>query len=301
MKIYRIAVLSGFAVVLLSTVAVAQQPTSSRGDGKAAAGGPVGALQVEAMPGKLLGLGGGGIIRIDESAFQPGSGLITFSEFPLATTNPVYAPGDYGGDASSPNVSFAGFFEGQQLGAAAECPAGAALTGCVVGDPTAPLALDTASPATAITTDGSNPTSPVLSGSPTFNGPIAILFDTNQAGVGLDGGFFDDIESTAITAFARDGSVIGSVRNEETGIEFLGLVTADGTNSIAGLLFSLVGAENSGFAIDNLRFGRQGEVAPPGPGPGEPVASVPVPTLSAAGLVVLLLVLVGLALVTIRR
>lgn len=68
----------------------------------------------------LLGLAASahaaGIIDINESAFQAGAGLITFSEFPGGTTNPVYAPSAYGGGAGSPTVTFGGFFTGQSLG-----------------------------------------------------------------------------------------------------------------------------------------------------------------------------------------
>lgn len=205
------------------------------------------------------------IHRVTEAVFTPDAGLITFSEFSLGTVNPTYTPADYGGGAGAPTVTFDGFFDGQSLGTVATCPAGAALTGCVVGSPTGPLALDPASPETHIQTDGANPTSPVLSGEPTFNGPVSVLFDTDIAGVGLDGGYFDAIGGTAITAFARDGSVLGTVTNEGFGIEFLGLVTDDLSDSIAGLQFSLVGAEPAGFGIDNLRFGRADAIDEGGP------------------------------------
>lgn len=211
------------------------------------------------------------VIRIDETAFTPDAGLITFSEYSLGTVNPTYSPVDYGGGAGAPTVTFGGYFDGQSLGGVGDCPAGAALTGCVIGTPTGPLALDPTSPDTFITNDGANPTSPVLSGSPTFNGAISILFDTDIAGVGLDGGYFNAIGGTAITAFDRDGNIIGQVFNEGLGIEFLGLVTEDGANSIAGLQFSLVGAEPAGFAIDNLRFGTGDQIDIP------PVAGVPEP------------------------
>jgi hypothetical protein len=208
------------------------------------------------------------IVRIDAVAFEAGSGLITFSEYAGGTTNPVYAPGIYGGSASSPTVTFGGYFAGQGLSTTpdVDCP-GSASTGCIVGNPFGSLSLDAAAPATVIVGDSSNPTSPVLSGSPTFNGSIAILFSNDQAGVGLEGGYFDAPGSTSITAFARDGSLLGSVTNNGTGIEFLGLVTADGEAQIAGLLFSLVGDEPAGFAIDNLRFGVAGQVTSPVPEP----------------------------------
>jgi hypothetical protein len=205
------------------------------------------------------------VIRIPEAAFTPAAGLITFSEKPLNTVNPVYLPGDYGGGGGAPTVSFGGFFAGQSLGGASPpCPPGAALTGCVIGAPTGPLALAVGAPNTFITNDGANPTSPVLSGTPTFNGPIAMLFSVDVFGVGLVGGFFNAPNSTAITAFDRNGNVLGSVTNTGLGIEFLGLVTDDGTASIAGLLFSLVGPEPAGFAIDNVRFGQPGQIVVPG-------------------------------------
>ncbi|WP_310429561.1 PEP-CTERM sorting domain-containing protein [Chamaesiphon sp. VAR_48_metabat_135_sub] len=208
------------------------------------------------------------ILKIGAGAFNAQAGLITFSEKPLGTVNPVYTPGQYGGGASAPTVSFGGIFTGQTVGTA-PIPPGATPSGVVNGIPTGPLSLG--GPNAFISSDGSNPTSPVLSGTPLFNGPISILFDTDQAGVGLDGGFFDSIGSTAITAFSRNGTLLGSVLNSATGIEFLGLVTSDGSNQIAGLQFSLVGAESAGFAIDNLRFGTSGQVNIPG------AAAVPEP------------------------
>jgi hypothetical protein len=202
------------------------------------------------------------VIKVGQSAFTPQAGVITFSEKPVNTQNPVYTPSQYGGGVGAPTVSFGGVFTGQTVGQP-PIPAGAVSTGVVNGTPTGSLSLDSNSPATFITTDSSNPTSPVLSGTPTFNGPISILFSTDLAGVGLDGGFFNAIGGTAIRAFARDGSFLGQVTNQSQGIEFLGLVTDDGQNRIAGLQFSLVGGEPFGFGIDNLRFGTVGQVVVP--------------------------------------
>lgn len=221
-------------------------------------------LRMAAIAGALLfaGSASAAVVRVDQSAFVAGSGLITFSEFAVNTPNPVYTPGVYGGGAGAPTVTFGGYFTGQSAGAnnPGACPAGAAVSGCVLGSPTGPLSIAANSPSTFITNDASNPTSPVLSGTPTFNGSIAVLFSTLQAGVGLEGGFFNAIGGTAITAFDLAGNVLGSVTNTGLGIEFLGLVTDNGQSQIAGLLFSLVGGEPAGFAIDNLRFGKQGEV-----------------------------------------
>jgi hypothetical protein len=205
------------------------------------------------------------VIRVSAGDFIAGSGQITFSEYAVGTNNPVYAPATYGGGAGSPTVTFGGYFTGQSLSgnAGVDCP-GAAASACVVGSPTGPLSLAPGAPATFITTDGANPTSPVLSGSPRFNGPIAVLFDTDQYGVGFDAGFFDAVGSTGITAFDRAGNLLGTVTNTGTGIEFLGLITDNNTASIAGVFLDLVGSEPAGFAIDNLRFGLPGQVVNPG-------------------------------------
>lgn len=203
------------------------------------------------------------IVRVGADAFTAQAGRITFSEFDVGTVNPVYTPADYGGGAGSPTVRFDGRFVGQLGGNVIDCPSGAAASGCVLGLPSGPLTLDTTSPDTFITGDDANPTSPVLSGTPIFNGAISILFDVDLIAVGLEGGFFDAIGGTAIRAFDRQGGIIGSVSNEDLEIEFLGLSTIDGLATIAGLQFLLVGPEPAGFAIDNLVFDIAKVVVPP--------------------------------------
>lgn len=204
------------------------------------------------------------VVRVGMDAFQPGTGLITFSEFAVGTDNPSYAPSVYGGGDGAPVVDFGGYFLGQRLSPnpAEDCPGGQR-AGCVIGTPAGPLGLDAAAPDATIRVDGGNPTSPVMSGSPSFRGAIAILFSSDQAGVGLDAGWFDALGSTTVRAFARDGTLLGGDTNVATGIEFIGLVSGDGSAQIAGLLISTVGPEPAGFGIDNVRFGGAGQVLPP--------------------------------------
>lgn len=206
------------------------------------------------------------VVRVTEANFQPTAGLITFSEFALGTVNPSYDAADYGGDAGSPTVNFGGWFLGQSLSAnpGLDCPGGAA-SACVVGTPTAGLSLDPGSADTFITNDGSAPNTPVLSGSPTFNGAVAVLFNSDQYGVGFDAGYFNDVGSLGLTAFNRNGDILGTVSNLGLGIEFLGLIS--NAADIAGVIFSLTGAEAAGFAIDSLRFGERGDIVDPAPVP----------------------------------
>ena len=202
----------------------------------------------------------GKVIRIEFDAFGAGAGQITFSELSIGTRNPIFQPGAYGAGPDGVLVGFGGFFEGQAIGTTATCPAGAATSGCVVGKPVAPLRLAMSAPDTRIQSDGSNPRSPALSGSPVFNGPVSFVFDRDVAGVGLAGGYFDSPRSTAIQAFDRQGNLIGGVRNLGTGMEYLALVTEDGTDRIAGVQFSLVGPEGAGFAVDDVSFARSGNL-----------------------------------------
>ncbi|WP_136683296.1 VPLPA-CTERM sorting domain-containing protein [Falsirhodobacter xinxiangensis] len=216
------------------------------------------------------------VVRVNAEQFLPSAGLITFSEFSIGTANPTYNPSDYGGGAGAPVVTTGGYFVGQSLSTqpGVDCP-GSAPTACIKGSPTGTLTLDADSPDTFITTDGAFPTSPTLSGSPQFNGPIALLFSVDQLAVGFEGGFFDGVGSTGITAFGRDGTLLGTVKNEGTGIEFLGLASATGIAEIAGVFLDLVGSEPAGFNIDNVAFGQAGQVVIPPVDPGP--APVPLP------------------------
>lgn len=212
------------------------------------------------------------LVRIGAGSFTPAATTITFSEYALGTVNPVYNYSSIAGIGAL-TVSFAGAFTGQTV------------TGSTVrtlsGNPTGPLSLNTAEQ-TSIVGDQSNPTSPVLSGSPRFNGPIVMLFSAPVAFVALDGGFFNAVNGTSITGYSADGTSLGSFTNSVTGIETYGFATSDGSNSISGLAFYITGNEPFGFAIDNVRFGTARELVPvPEP------ASLGLLALGATGLVAL--------------
>ena len=217
----------------------------------------------------------GATLRVGETNFTNNTGSITFSEFPKNTANPVYTPQNYGGLSTGPTVSFGGFFQGQSLGNDQTCPTGVALTACIQGDPTGSLTLDANSPKTFIVPDLSARSFAVLSGYPRFNGAISILFSQNVAAVGMTAGYFDNVGSTALTAFGRDGSRLGSVSNTARGINFLGVVSGDGSNVIAGLQLSLISPEIGGFGIDNLRFVQINQIAVPSPTPTPTLTPIP--------------------------
>ncbi|MBL8347467.1 MAG: PEP-CTERM sorting domain-containing protein [Rubrivivax sp.] len=229
------------------------------------------------------------VVPIDAASFVANAGQITFSEYAIGTSNPTYTAAQYGGSGTAPGVSFGSYFLGQSVGTAATCPAGVALGGCIVGSPTGTsLSLDLdGGPGAFVGTDTNHTASPVLSGSPFLNGAIAMLFSTDQAGISFDGGFFNAIGSTRVTAYARDGSVLGSITNTATGIQNLLIGTDDGKSLIAGLLISLVAPEDAGFTIDSVRFGTISTTGGGG-GPTDPPGQTPEPTsLALVGLALL--------------
>ena len=158
-----------------------------------------------------------------------------------------------------------------------DCPRGAALTGCVSGTPSAPLSIDPASRPAFIAFDSAPEVNAAsLSGTPAFNGSIAVLFDRDMAAVGLRGGFFNARGTTGISIYDRAGHELGEAANQTVGQEFIGIATADLQPRIAGLEFHLVGPEPQGFGINSIRFAKTTEVdlpdaiRPPTPPPPPP-------------------------------
>jgi hypothetical protein len=215
------------------------------------------------------------LVDLGAGSFTPAATAITFDEVALGTVNPVYnftgLPG-----LGNETVSFGGYFVGQ--GAVEPNPPVVTLNPSTptVGQP---LALDPNAPVT-VTVDDSAPgaTSPVLSGTPTFNGPISVLFSTPVAGVGLKGGYFDALNSTSIEAFDSTGHVLGSITNSVLGFQFYGLADSTGANDIAGISFFITGNEPAGFEIDDLTFGAAAQINNP---------AVPLPPAVWSGLALL--------------
>lgn len=118
-----------------------------------------------------------------------------------------------------------------------------------------------------ITDDANNPTSPVLSGTPQFEGDIKGRFVSPGTGkqvlvdkFALDAGFFNSVGSTELFWFDKDGNNLGSMKNTNgNGIQRF-VVTGKG---IARWTIRRVHDDLSGFAIDNVSFD-----APQGACPG---------------------------------
>lgn len=109
-----------------------------------------------------------------------------------------------------------------------------------------------------ISTDGSNPTSPVLSGTPQFRGDIEGTFVDPTDGktpvvvesFTLDAGYFDELASTRIEWFDPAGKRLGQRTNTGYGIERFKI---EGGN-IARWRMSIIKTEPAGYAVDNISF-----------------------------------------------
>jgi hypothetical protein len=109
-----------------------------------------------------------------------------------------------------------------------------------------------------ITSDGSNPTSPVLSGEPLFEGPIPGHFvvpgtntstTVNELELELD--YIDNPGSVEIVAHLANGQTRNAIA-DHLGIDQISMAT----RGIASFTVQKVNTEEAGFAIDNLGFSR---------------------------------------------
>jgi hypothetical protein len=109
-----------------------------------------------------------------------------------------------------------------------------------------------------ISTDGANPTSPVLSGSPRFFGSVEGAFVDPSDGstpavvesFSVDAGYFDELSTTRLEWFDPDNNKLGQASNSQYGIENFHV---SGGN-IARWKFSIFAVEPAGYAVDNVIF-----------------------------------------------
>ena len=107
-----------------------------------------------------------------------------------------------------------------------------------------------------VSNDRSNPTSPVLSGSPQFMGSIEGTFVDPEdretpiivESFSLDMGFFDNFGSTRIEWFDPEGNKLGQRTNSQLGIERFEITGGN----IASWKVSIIEDEPAGYAIDNV-------------------------------------------------
>ena len=150
----------------------------------------------------------------------------------------------------------AGQLNGTQQGTItfSEFPDGSSIT-----DQYQPSGIDFGGDSPFITDDGSNPTSPVLSGTPQFFGTITGTFVTPAGGprtvnnFSLDVGYIDTPGSTEVVAYDSDGNTLDTVPIDDTGIVNVS-ISVPGIASFAVQSVDPSNPDSAGWAIDNVSF-----------------------------------------------
>jgi Ca2+-binding RTX toxin-like protein len=104
-----------------------------------------------------------------------------------------------------------------------------------------------------IVSDTDNPTSPVLSFDQQFIGPVSWTFSDPVSHVEFDAGVFNQVGSTTVNFYNKNGALLKSVTNTVTGLQHFVYDHA----GIAKVEVINTGTDDSGFAIDNVSFVNQ--------------------------------------------
>ncbi len=110
-----------------------------------------------------------------------------------------------------------------------------------------------------ITTDGANPTSPVLAGDYGYQAPVEIKFLKPVVSASFDAGYFDSIASTKITFYDAKGKALVSYVNIDESIQPFTYTSLSGISKISIVIDD---DEPAGFAIDNLSFKNLAGITP---------------------------------------
>lgn len=207
---------------------------------------------------------------VDPGAFAAAGPAITFgTDADIGATNPVVT-------VAGVSVAFGGSFAGQTL-------TGGFPDTLATRAPSAPLALAGTS---TILGDLAFPDGPVLTGTPDFNGPVAVLFGQGVRAVAFtlgELGELGDASGVAVEAYAADGTSLGTLISSEFGLQQVRIADSLG-RLIRGISVFNNGDIELSWAIDTLTFSL-------------PRADVPAP----AALPLLLGGILGLAAVARRR
>ena len=192
----------------------------------------------------------GAVRQIPFALFTPLVGTITFEEFVIGTTNPIYPRATYGGGPGTPsNVRCGEFFLNQAFAG------NPLLVDLNIAAP--PPVIDYVSILARIVNDGARPGNPAaFAGSPGFNGPQAFVFDEDVVGVKFNVGFANVLNSITINVFDRNATVLFSTTNDWVGYKDVCFNRDSNIANIAAVQFSVDTAleGGTGFSIKNIQF-----------------------------------------------
>lgn len=252
---------------------------------------------------------GSGVIGFDETQTDASGNVIGGGG--LGTFSPTYAA--VGNNAGGSGFATGSFFAGQtRCTGTLPCVVGAPTPGTTLQLENSSLLLQDVTPPRVVT-DLAHPGGITLAGGSDFSlgNPIAILFDENVSAFSFVAGGFNNIGSTLVQVFSATGETFTLTptpinpgtctlpANEPPqnpprtpvcppdpitpSLFTFAFYDNAGLNSIRGVLISLIGIEEEGFSIDNLR-----SVVSTTTPPTDPTGEVPEPgSLVLAGLALL--------------
>ncbi|WP_138551678.1 carboxypeptidase-like regulatory domain-containing protein [Pseudoalteromonas rubra] len=178
--------------------------------------------------------------------------LLGLLSMPILATEGSTAGANYDKSLSRPQAAQQAAAVGMTPITFSEFPTGTAIT-----DQYADRGIIFGGDAPFITTDSANPTSPVLSGTPQYNGAIEGRFvdpltgePTTVNSFSLDAGYFDNLSSTRLQWFNPEGQLIREVLDSQFGIEHFAIRD----ENIASFRIEIIAQEDAGYAIDNVAF-----------------------------------------------
>ena len=192
----------------------------------------------------------GAINLVDPSSITRVTDTITFGESPLLSTNPSY---NFSGvqEYGDLTISFGSKFVGQTLGTSANSLSNST--------PSGTLALDLAAPQVLTVFDLANPSAIGLGGvqANAFCGgdkylstPLSMQFDQGVSSVGFNIGHLDAAGTVIIEAYDSAGNSLGTVTNNSSGFDSLGIVDSSGENVIAGVSVFVEDSDMRCFEMD---------------------------------------------------
>ncbi|MBP0019501.1 MAG: hypothetical protein J7647_18360 [Cyanobacteria bacterium SBLK] len=197
-----------------------------------------------------------GVLLVEEDSFSSPTGQITFNERSSNLWTARYEPSAYGGGTEAPTVTFRAFFEGQNYSEDSDRDCGGSMgLGCIVGNPSAPLAL--------ASTNAYVRSAQARAESSASNGMVldtqnhaaySAYFDRDVARIGVRILGFNEEGRTAIKVYDRQGRLLGRVSNHRRGDEFFGFATEDNEDRIAGLQVSMLESEFNGYLLGDIAF-----------------------------------------------
>lgn len=112
-----------------------------------------------------------------------------------------------------------------------------------------------------VTTDSSQPASPVIAANYSYFGPIFVYFSTGVKSVSVDVGYFDNIGSTRIEFRDVQGNLLQSFHNGAYGVQTFSFSSETGIGSVCAIDESF---DDAGFSLDTIVLGDAVEgLAPP--------------------------------------